>query len=93
MAYVGFDVSISQSDISEHHEKIVKRGSVILRRSIWTYLRPSIRFILALNDYYHKKKSEGKHHKVALTHVYRKFIRIICHIECNQIDFDNRKIK
>jgi transposase len=93
IAYVGFDVSISQSGISEHHGKIVKRGSPLLRKSLWTYALPSLRFIPALNDYYHKKKSEGKHHKVALTHVCRKLIRMIYHIEYNQIDFDDKEIK
>ncbi|MBU1141651.1 MAG: IS110 family transposase [Firmicutes bacterium] len=74
IAYVGFDVSISQSGTSEHHGKIVKRGSPLLRKAIWTYALPSLRFIPTLNDYYHKKKSEGQHHKVALTHVCRKLI-------------------
>ena len=93
IAYVGFDVSISQSGISEHHGKIVKRGSPLLRKAIWTYALPSLRFIPQLNDYYHKKKAEGKHHKVALTHVCRKLIRIIYHIEYNQVDFDDKDIK
>ena len=92
-AYVGFDVSISQSGISEHFGKIVKRGSPLLRKAIWTYALPSLRFIPTINDYYHKKRFEGKHHKVALTHVCRKLIRIIYHIEYNQIDFDHTQIK
>ena len=93
IAYVGFDVSINQSGISEHHGHIVKRGSPLLRKAIWIYALPSLRFIPTLNDYYHKKKAEGKHHKVALTHVCRKLIRMIHHIEYNQIDFDDKEIK
>jgi transposase len=93
IAYVGFDVSISQSGMSEHHGKIVKRGSPLLRKAIWTYALPSLRFIPQLNDYYHKKKAEGKHHKVAITHVCRKLIRIIYHIEYNQVDFEGKDIK
>jgi transposase len=91
--YVGFDVSINQSVISEHHGKIVKRGSPLLRKAIWIYALPSLRFIPTLNDYYHKKKAEGKHHKLALTHVCRKLIRMIHHIEYNQIDFENKNYK
>ena len=72
IAYVGFDVSISQSGMSEHHGHIVKRGSPLLRKAIWIYALSSLKFIPSLNDYYHKKKAEGKHHKVALTHVCRK---------------------
>lgn len=93
IAFVGFDVSISQSGMSEHRGRIVKRGSPLLRKAIWTYALPSLRFIPTLNDYYHKKKAEGKHHKVALTHVCRKLIRMIHHIEYNQIDFDIKNFK
>ncbi len=93
IAYVGFDVSINQSGMSEHRGRIVKRGSPLLRKAIWIYALPSLRFIPTLNDYYHKKKAEGKHHKVALTHVCRKLIRMIYHIEYNQIDFNHTQIK
>jgi len=93
IAYVGFDISISQSGISEHHGHIVKRGSPLLRKAIWIYALPSLRFIPTLNDYYHKKRAEGKHHKVALTHVCRKLIRVIYHIEYNHIDFDDKEVK
>ncbi|MCF7931497.1 MAG: IS110 family transposase [Acholeplasmataceae bacterium] len=92
IAYAGFDVSINQSGMSEHHGKIVKRGSPLLRKAVWTYALSSLRFIPTFHDYYHKKKSEGKHHKVALTHVCRKLIRMIYHIEYNQINFNDKEI-
>ena len=60
IAFTGFDISINQSGIMEHHGKILKRGSSLLRKAIWTYALPSLRFIPVLNDYYHKKKSKGR---------------------------------
>lgn len=44
-------------------------------------------------EYYHKTKSEGKHHRVALTHLVKKLIKIIYHLEINNITFDSSKIK
>ncbi len=88
IAFVGFDVSISQSGLAEHHGHIVKRGSGLLRKAIWTFALPSLRFLPVIHDYYHLKKSHGKHHKVALTHVCRKLIRMIYHIEYNHISYN-----
>jgi len=93
IAYCGYDVSVEQSGLSEHHGKMVKHGPPLLRKAVWTYAFQSLRFIPALHDYYLRKKSEGKHHKVALAAVCRKLIRIIHHIETNQEPFDALSIK
>ena len=39
-------------------------------------------------EYYHKKRLEGKCHRVALSHVCRKIIRIIYILETKNIQFD-----
>lgn len=44
-------------------------------------------------DYYHKKILEGKHHRVALSHVARELARTIFHLEKNNIDFDSSKLR
>jgi len=88
IAFAGFDVRIIQSGTQEHYDKLVKHGSSLLRNAIWTYALPAVRFIPTINDYYHKKKSQGKHHKVILTHICRKLIRMIYYIEYNNVPFD-----
>ena len=93
IAFSGFDTSINQSGISEHHGKLVKHGSPLLRKTIWVYALPALKFIPVFHDYYRKKRQEGKIHKVALTHVSRKLIRMIYHIEYHHIDFNNQLIK
>lgn len=93
IAFAGLDTSINQSGISEHHGKLVKHGSPLLRKTIWVYALPALKFMPVFHDYYRKKRQEGKIHKVALTHVCRKLIRIIYHIEYNQIDFDDKEIR
>ncbi|VEU80035.1 IS110 family RNA-guided transposase [Haploplasma axanthum] len=93
IAYAGLDVSVSQSGTQEHQGKIVKRGSSLLRKKLYNYALLSLRFIPQFHDYYHNKKTLGKHHKVVLTHICRKLIRIIFHIQINKTPFDLNKIK
>ena len=44
-------------------------------------------------DYYYKKRSEGKCHRVALSHVCKKLIRVIYILETKHIQFDPSLIK
>lgn len=88
VAFAGFDVRIIQSGTKEQYGKLVKHGSPLLRDALWKYALPSIRFIPTFNDYYHKKKAQGKHHKVIMTHICRKLIRMIHHLEYHQVSFD-----
>ena len=44
-------------------------------------------------DYYLKKRSEGKCHRVALSHVCKKLVRVIYCLEKNNIDFDPSLLK
>lgn len=89
LAFAGFDVRIIQSGTKESYGKLVKYGSSLLRSAIWTYALPAVRFIPTMNDYYHKKRDQGKHHKVALAHVCRKLIRMMHYIELNNVSYDS----
>ena len=72
----------------EHYGKLVKHGSSLLRSAIWNYALPAVCFIPTMNDYYHKKRDQGKHHKVALAHVCHKLIRMMHYIEFNNVSYD-----
>ena len=89
IAFAGFDVRIIQSGTQKHYGRLVKHGSSLLRNAIWSYALPAVRFIPTINDYYHKKKAQGKHHKVILSHICRKLIRMIYHIEYHHVSFDS----
>jgi|SRR5690554_2927139 len=93
IAYSGLDVSVSQSGIKEHRGRIVRRGSPLIRKKLFNYAFNTLRFIPQFHDYYHKKKSLGKHHKVVLIHICRKLLRIIFHIESTKTSFDINKVK
>ena len=40
-----------------------------------------------------KKRNEGKHHNVALSHVAKRLTRIIFYLEKNDTDFDIEKMR
>lgn len=81
IAFAGIDPSENQSgNKSSTNEKTSKRGSPYLRRAIFTASLVAMKNNQDLRDYYDKKKSEGKHHFVAMTGVSRKLLTIIYYI-------------
>ena len=88
VAFSGLDCAYYQSGESEFAGKMVKRGSSYLRQ----YLMNSAMMVITHNpnfyDYYLKKRIEGKCHRVALSHVAKKLIRIIYKLEIDHIDFN-----
>ena len=71
--------------------KMVKRGSPYLRWAILEAARLVAMRDLTFKEYYQKKKSEGKHHYVANSHVAKKLIRVIHHLLINNLQFSPQK--
>lgn len=93
LSYAGLEPSVTQSGTIEKQGKMVKRGSGYLRETIMNITPYFIMFNPKIYEYYHKKRNEGKPHRVALTHVARKLIRIIFSIVKNNEPFDDDKLK
>lgn len=93
LAFAGLDPSISQSGTLESNGKMVKHGSGHLRYAIMNSAMSILRFSPEFYDYYLKKRSEGKCHRVALSHVCKKIIRVIYTLEKNNIDFNPSLLK
>ena len=93
LAFAGLEPSITQSGTLESNGKMVKHGSVHLRYSIMNSSLRILKYSPTFYDYYLKKRSEGKCHRVALSHVCKKLIRIIYTIEKNNIDFNPSLLK
>lgn len=93
LAFAGLDPSINQSGTLEYNGKMVKHGSGHLRYAIMNSAMSILRFSPDFYDYYLKKRSEGKCHRVALSHVCKKLIRVIYSLEKNNIDFDPSLLK
>lgn len=94
LAYAGLEPSKNDSGTKINGQShMVKHGSSYLRFVILNASQMLITHNETFYDYYHKKRLEGKHHRVALSHVARKLVRIIFHLEKNNIDFDPSKLR
>ncbi|WP_350455117.1 IS110 family transposase [Slackia heliotrinireducens] len=78
VAFAGCDPSVFESGEYEgSRAHLSKRGSPYLRWYLWLAADRARRFDPVLRDYYLKKRSEGKCHKVAVSAVVRKLCSII----------------
>lgn len=90
LAYAGLDAGRYQSGQSNHKGRMVKHGSSYLRQALMNVAVTTMIQIPTLYDYYHKKHhKEGKHHRVALSHVARKLVRIIYKLETSGTCFNS----
>lgn len=93
LAFAGLEPSIIQSGTLQTNGKMVKHGSGHLRYTLMNIAMIVLRYSPTFYDYYLKKRSEGKCHRVALSHVCKKLIRVIYCLEKNNIDFDPSLLK
>ena len=77
-AFAGVDPSTNQSgEFTGTKAKMSKRGSPYLRRAFFLAAVAGVIHNPALKALYDKKKSQGKHHLVAISAVMRKLVNII----------------
>ena len=77
-AFAGLDPSTYQSGkYTASHSTMVKRGSTYLRWAVFQAARLVAMRDKTFADYLAKKRSEGKHFNVALSHVSKKLLRTI----------------
>ena len=93
LSFAGLEPGYYQSGTSEHSGHMVKRGSSNLRFTLMNLCIPLVQHNMVLAEFYAKKRSEGKTHRVACSHVIKKLIRIIYHLEKENIDFDASKLR
>ena len=92
LAFAGIEPGINESGTESHGGRMVKRGSSQLRYTLINCCLPLIRFDMTFATYYAKKRGEGKPHRVAITHVAKKLIRVIYALESQDIDFNTQKL-
>ena len=93
LSFAGLEPSVIQSGQSNKPGHMVKRGSSYLRNTIMNVSIPFMMHNPVIYDYYLKKRYEGKCHRVALSHVAKKLIRIIFHLVKNNLAFDSSKLR
>ena len=87
-AFAGLEPSTHQSgNFTASNSRMVKRGSKYLRWALLEAARLIVMRDTTFKLYYQKKKAEGKHHFVALSHVAKKLIRVIFHLLSNNLNF------
>lgn len=79
VAFAGLDPSVKQSGnyVRRQGNHISKRGSKYLRKHLYYAAKAAIMFDPELQQWYYKKKAEGKHYNVCVCAIARK---ILCRI-------------
>jgi len=93
LAFAGLEPSIIQSGTLQHNGKMVKHGSGHLRYVLMNASLTLLKYNSTFYDFYLKKRSEGKCHRVALSHVCKKLVRLIYTLETKHVDFDPSLLK
>jgi transposase len=85
LAYAGVSPSTHQSgNYAGAHARMEKRGSRYLRYALYNAALRVCQYDPVFSAYLQKKISEGKHYYVAVSHVIKKLIRVIYHLETRQ---------
>jgi transposase len=80
LKYTGIIPNINQSGKSDVKGKMSKCGSAHLRCALMRAMMPLRNSQPVFKNVYQLKRQEGKHNKVAETHMVKKFIRVIFHL-------------
>ncbi|MDN3169367.1 IS110 family transposase [Enterococcus faecalis] len=93
LAYAGCEPSISTSGTNQIESgHMVKRGSSQLRWALHEAARFMSVWSPSMRLYLEKKRSEGKHYGVAISHVVKKLVRIIFQLLKNNEPYDEEKM-
>ena len=92
-AYAGLEPSKNDSGTHDGLGVMVKHGSSYLRKYLMNSADTFYVHNPSISDFYSKKRNEGKHHRVALSHVARRLINTIFYLEKHNQDFDSKLVK
>lgn len=93
LAFAGLEPGINDSGTESHKGRMVKRGSSQLRYVLMNCALPLIRFDMTFAAYYAKKRTEGKPHRIAMSHVAKKLVRVIFALERQNTDFKSQALR
>lgn len=82
LAYAGMSPSTYQSGYLDNcHAHMEKRGSRYLRYALYNATKYVCHWDPTFSSYLSKKRAEGKHYNVALSHATKKLVRVIYQLE------------
>lgn len=88
LAFAGMSPSTYQSgQLTNCYAHMEKRGSRYLRFALYNATKYVCRWDKTFSDYLAKKRSEGKHYNVALSHATKKLVRLIFALEKSHLPY------
>ena len=93
LSFAGMEPGYFQSGTSESTGKMVKHGSSHLRYAIMNCVQTVVNNEPTFAAYYAKKRAEGKEHRVALTHVAKKLLRVIYTLQTKELSYNSDLIR
>lgn len=88
LSFAGLEPGYFQSGTSKNTGKMVKHGSSHLRYAIMNCAQTVVNNEPTFAAYYTKKRAEGKEHRVALTHVAKKLLRVIYTLQTKELPYN-----
>ncbi|WP_285023587.1 IS110 family transposase [Lactococcus garvieae] len=93
LAFAGLEPAIYQSGQMDNRGHMVKHGSSYLRYALIQAAKIASFNNPVFRDYLARKRGQGKHFKVAVTHVAKKLVRVIFHLLINNQIFDKNRLR
>lgn len=88
LAFAGMSPSTYQSgQLTNCYAKMEKRGSKYLRYALYNAAKFVCTWDKTFKDYLAKKRAEGKHYNVALSHAVKKLVRLIFALEKSHLPY------
>ena len=89
LAYAGLSPSTYQSgQFTSTHSHMEKRGSRYLRYALFNATKFVCNWAPDFTYYLEKKRKEGKHYNVAISHACKKLVRVIYHLQTTGEEYD-----
>jgi len=92
LAFADTELDANNSGGESHSGRMTKCGSSQLCYTLINCSLPLIRFNMKFTAYYTQKPEQGKFHRVAITHVTKKLVRVIHALERQNVDFNVQKL-
>lgn len=93
LSFAGLEPGYFQSGTSETTGKMVKHGSSYLRYTLMNCAQSVVNYEPTFAMFYAKKRAEGKPHRVALSHVVKKLLRVIYTLQTKNLVYDAELVK
>ena len=93
LSFAGIEPGYFQSGTSETTGKMVKHGSSYLRYTLMNCAQTVVNYEPTFAMFYSKKRAEGKPHRVALSHVVKKLLRVVYTLQTKNIAYDAELVR